>query len=88
MSRGLDPGLDVLDLGCGHGWLAERMRQAELAIASGLVITGIHEPPSLPHTDIPPAEWTDYQRWFSTIPTTPAISCAPSARSRPTPRDR
>ncbi|MGN2637767.1 class I SAM-dependent DNA methyltransferase [Nocardia takedensis] len=61
---------------------------AELAIANGLVITGIHEPPSLPHTDIPPAEWTDYQRWFSTIPTTLAISCAPSARSRPTPRDR
>ncbi|MFQ6329618.1 hypothetical protein ACLMAL_26255 [Nocardia sp. CWNU-33] len=41
----------------------------------GLVITGMHEPPSLPHTDIPEEEWTDYQRWFSTIPTMLALSC-------------
>ena len=41
----------------------------------GLVVTGLHEPPALPTADIPPQEWTDYQRWFSTIPTMLAISC-------------
>jgi SAM-dependent methyltransferase len=41
----------------------------------GLVVTGLHEPPSLPAVDTPPDEWTDYQRWFSTIPTMLAVSC-------------
>jgi SAM-dependent methyltransferase len=41
----------------------------------GLVITGLHEPPSLPQADIPEAQWTDYQKWFSTIPTMLAVSC-------------
>lgn len=50
----------------------------EQLTAHGLVVTGIHEPPSLPHNDIPEAEWTDYQRWFSTIPTMLAMSCAPA----------
>ncbi|WP_406238370.1 hypothetical protein [Nocardia sp. NBC_01009] len=53
-------------------WYAERLT------AHGLVITGIHEPLSLPHNDIPVAE---YHRWFSTIPTMLAMSCIPSNRA-------
>lgn len=41
----------------------------------GLVVTDFHEPPSLPADDMPPEEWTEYQRWFATIPTMMAISC-------------
>ncbi|MET8878732.1 methyltransferase domain-containing protein [Nocardia sp. NPDC004604] len=54
---------------------------AEQLTAHGLVITGIHEPPSLPHNDIPATEWTEYQKWFSTIPTMLAMSCSPSDRT-------
>ncbi|MFE3194534.1 class I SAM-dependent DNA methyltransferase [Nocardia sp. NPDC059240] len=54
---------------------------AEQLTAHGLVITGIHEPLSLPHNDSPETEWTDYQRWFSTIPTMLAMSCAPAQRT-------
>ena len=46
----------------------------EQLVRSGLVITGIQEPPTLPGPDIPEAEWTDYQKWFSTIPTMLAVS--------------
>ncbi len=56
-------------------WYVEKL------VAHGLVITGVHEPPSLPHNDIPVAEWTDYQKWFSTIPTMLAISCTPANRA-------
>ena len=131
-------GLDVLDLGCGHGWLAEELRLAggrvtgvdgsgalldeasysraildggpgkryrevpdylthetrwvtlfgghqhyhrplswyvDRLVAHGLVVNGLHEPPSLPRDDVPEAEWTEYQHWFSRIPTMLAISC-------------
>lgn len=44
-------------------------------VGHGLVITGLHEPPSLPPDQTPEADWTDYQKWFSTIPTALAISC-------------
>jgi hypothetical protein len=40
-----------------------------------LAITGLHEPPSLLHGEIPETEWTDYQKWFSTVPTMLAVSC-------------
>lgn len=53
----------------------------EQLTAHGLVVTGMHEPLSLPHNDIPEREWTDYQRWFSTIPTMLAIACAPAKRA-------
>lgn len=56
----------------------------EQLVMHGLVVTGLHEPPSLPNSDIPETDWTEYQRWFSTIPTLLAISCVPvSARSGP-----
>lgn len=55
-------------------WYVERL------VAHGLVVTGLHEPPSLPNADIPEADWTDYQRWFSTIPTLLAVSCTPDPR--------
>lgn len=46
----------------------------DLICRNGMVVTGLHEPPTLPSTDIPVNEWTDYQRWFSTIPTMLAVS--------------
>ncbi len=52
----------------------------EQLVMHGLVVTGLHEPPSFPHSDIPETDWTEYQRWFSTIPTLLAISCTPSLR--------
>lgn len=50
-------------------WYAERLT------GHGLVITSLHEPPSLPSAETSEADRTDYQRWFSTIPTALAISC-------------
>ncbi len=47
----------------------------EQLAGNGLVVTGMHEPPSLPHAEIPEADWTDYQKWFAAIPTVLAISC-------------
>jgi len=41
----------------------------------GLAVTGIHEPPTLPNHTNPIEEWTDYERWFSTIPTMIAFAC-------------
>ncbi|MFE3273573.1 class I SAM-dependent methyltransferase [Nocardia sp. NPDC059239] len=58
---------------------------AEQLTAHGLVITGIHEPPSLPHNDIPVSDWTDYQKWFSTILTMLTMSCIPSNQAMPPP---
>jgi SAM-dependent methyltransferase len=46
-------------------------------VERGLVVTGLHEPLSIPADGTPEAEWTDYQRWFATIPTVLAISCSP-----------
>ena len=50
-------------------WYVERL------VAHGLVVNGLCEPPSLPVDDVPETQWTDYQRWFSRIPTMLAISC-------------
>ena len=44
-------------------------------VEHGLVVNGLHEPPSLPRDDVPETQWTEYQRWFSRIPTMLAISC-------------
>ena len=41
----------------------------------GLAVTGLHEPPTLPSHTRPPAQWTGYERWFSTIPTMLAVAC-------------
>jgi SAM-dependent methyltransferase len=51
----------------------------EQLVRHSLVITGLHEPPTLPGADTPEAEWTDYQKWFSTIPTMLAVSARPAA---------
>ena len=53
----------------------------EQLVRNGLVVIGLHEPSSLPTADVPETDWTDYQRWFSTIPTMLAISCAPESGS-------
>lgn len=53
----------------------------EQLVDHGFVMTGLHEPPTLPVTDIPEAEWTDYQRWFSTIPTMLAVSARCGAQA-------
>lgn len=47
----------------------------DLLCRNGLVVTGLHEPPTLPPADVPVHEWTEYQRWFATIPTMLAVSC-------------
>jgi hypothetical protein len=44
-----------------------------------LVVTRLHEPPTLPTHTRPANEWDDYERWFATIPTMIAISCQPRA---------
>ena len=48
---------------------------------SGMVVTGLHEPPSLPHHRKPVEQWTDYERWFSTIPTMLAVACRTAPRA-------
>jgi SAM-dependent methyltransferase len=40
----------------------------------GLAVTALDEPPTLPRQPKPVAEWDEYERWFSTIPTMLAIS--------------
>lgn len=50
----------------------------ELLTRNGFVVTGLHEPPTLPSHTRPDAEWTDYERWFATIPTMLAIACRPT----------
>lgn len=52
----------------------------EQLVTQGLVVTGLHEPPSLPREDIPEADWTEYQRWFSGIPTLLAVSCTTGSK--------
>ena len=44
---------------------------------NNLAVTRLHEPLTLPNHTRPPDEWTDYERWFATIPTMLAISCRP-----------
>ena len=47
----------------------------DLICRNGLVVTGLHEPPTLSAAEIPAAERTGYQRRFGTIPTMLAVSC-------------
>jgi hypothetical protein len=49
----------------------------EQLVRHGFVLTGLHEPPALPHHLRPEAEWTAYERWFSRIPTMLAVACQP-----------
>ncbi|MEU8074586.1 class I SAM-dependent methyltransferase [Catellatospora citrea] len=50
----------------------------DLLTRNDLVIAGLHEPATLPaHVD-PETMWTDYERWFATIPTMLAVACRPS----------
>jgi 2-polyprenyl-3-methyl-5-hydroxy-6-metoxy-1,4-benzoquinol methylase len=51
--------------------------------AHGFLVSGMVEPPSLPREDIPEQQWSDYQRWFSRIPTMLAISCVPAGGRAP-----
>jgi hypothetical protein len=43
----------------------------------GLVVTALHEPPTLPERPKPPTDWDAYERWFSTIPTMLVLACRP-----------
>lgn len=52
-------------------WYVDRLT------ASGLAITGLDEPRTLPQIDKPETDWTDYERWFATIPTMLAVACRP-----------
>ena len=58
-------------------WYVQRL------VAHGLLVSGMVEPPSLPQANIPEDQWSDYQRWFSRIPTMLAISCVPVSRVVP-----
>lgn len=51
----------------------------------GFVITGIDEPPTLPQHTRPSKDWTDYERWFSRIPTMMSVACRPAAAASSTP---
>ncbi|WP_250005674.1 bifunctional 2-polyprenyl-6-hydroxyphenol methylase/3-demethylubiquinol 3-O-methyltransferase UbiG [Actinoplanes sp. M2I2] len=51
----------------------------DLLTRNDLVVTGLHEPPTLPHHAEPEARWTDYERWFATIPTMLAVRCRPAS---------
>ena len=55
-------------------WYIQRLAE------HGFLVGGMVEPPSLPREDIPEQQWSDYQRWFSRIPTMLAISCVPAGR--------
>ena len=50
----------------------------QLLTSNGLAVTGLHEPPTLPPHTKPDSEWTDYERWFATIPTMLAVACRPT----------
>jgi SAM-dependent methyltransferase len=50
----------------------------DLLTDNGLVVTGMHEPRTLPQHLKPETEWSDYERWFASIPTMLAISCKPA----------
>lgn len=56
-------------------WYVQRL------VAHGLLVSGMVEPPSLPREDIPEERWSDYQRWFSRIPTMLAIACVRADRA-------
>ncbi len=49
----------------------------DVLVRNGLVVTGLHEPLTLPAHLKPEPEWTDYERWFASIPTMLAIACRP-----------
>jgi SAM-dependent methyltransferase len=51
----------------------------------GLMVSALHEPPSLPAVAKPANEWDDFERWFSTIPTMLALACV---RRQPDGRDQ
>ncbi|SNQ47439.1 hypothetical protein FRACA_190018 [Frankia canadensis] len=48
--------------------------------AHGLAVTGLHEPATLPAHRHPATQWSDYERWFATIPTMIALACRPLSR--------
>jgi len=58
---------------------------AQQLLGHGFVVTGIDEPPTLPKHTRPSKNWTDYERWFSRLPTMMSIACRhpPSTASRP-----
>lgn len=45
------------------GWYVQELRRA------GMAVVDLDEPPALPHEPGPESEWTEDQRWFSTLPT-------------------
>ncbi len=51
----------------------------DLLTRNGFVVTGLHEPPTLPNHAEPESRWTGYERWFATIPTMLAVRCRPAS---------
>lgn len=51
----------------------------ELLAAHGFAITAMDEPPTLPYHRRSPSEWTEYERWFSSIPTMLSVACRPTS---------
>jgi hypothetical protein len=49
-----------------------------LAVSSRAELRALHEPLTLPEEDLPPVEWTDFQWWFSTIPTMLSMAGRPA----------
>ncbi len=41
---------------------------------NGLLVRRLVEPPTLPGHELPEEHWSDYERWFATIPTMLAVS--------------
>lgn len=53
----------------------------DLLTREGFVVTGLHEPPTLPGHGEPESHWTDYERWFATIPTMLAVAARPTSET-------
>lgn len=66
---------DIDTFGGHHHYHRPLSWYAQQLLGHGFVITGIDEPPSLPQHTGPSKDWTDYERWFSRIPTMMSIAC-------------
>lgn len=55
-------------------WYVDALARADLAVSA------LHEPPSLPRHTGAVQQWTEYERWFATIPTMLAIASRPISR--------
>jgi SAM-dependent methyltransferase len=59
----------------GHRHYHRPLEQyVEALFRPGLLLRRLVEPPTLPHHDRPEEQWSDYERWFASIPTMVAVS--------------